>query len=236
MATRGVGEFKANEKFAVTGKPRSWRAETRALRAALRVSHRRPSPLELAQLAWKVNETSTQADDWQGVDVYKTNEERERAAELSAWNRETGERFDDLPLEEKRQKFAANVQAMRGPDDEIDLSEPVEDGEFSEDVESEFPIDDPDFPVDPDTGEWDEQLASAGDVEQPETIVYDGPTSPREFTALVNEERARQKMKPFEELKDLSAFLKTRDLTGGKAWPSSPETWGKAWQAATAKA
>ena len=240
-ASRSIGVVSYNEMYGKDNRggaylktkkiPKGWgtfvkRARTRALRAAVRISHRTPSPQEIYQTGLQIGRTQTQADDWQGVEVYKTEGERIEAAKIEAWNREREQADAEKTPEERRGQFEANVNAMRGPEDEPGIGDEPEEGDYTD-----LPAGDPDFtPID-ESGEWNEGLAALGDEPEADTIIYDGPQTPREFFAIVNEERQRLKMKPFGELKDLSSFLKSRDLTDGGAWPKEQRTWGMAYQA-----
>lgn len=98
-------------------------AKKRGLKHALRRAYALPSPREIAQRSWIVGNTQTVEADWDGVEVYDSQPERERAAQLNAWERERQEQWEAMSEDEQAAKVAHNVEVMRDNDaDPLDLA------------------------------------------------------------------------------------------------------------------
>lgn len=131
VATSAVGLVTAGERKNAAPKGWTWdqQARKRALKNCLNLAYAMPSIDELAADSWQVDGTQTKPEDWQEVEIYKSEGERERHAQLAAWNRQAEEDWDQAPPDERKAKVEASRNLMRdnGDDDPLALKDdPVE--------------------------------------------------------------------------------------------------------------
>lgn len=123
-----VGVVKTSETRWPDGNPKdppqgwTWEqvAEKRALKNALNFSHGMPTVAELARKSWEVAGILTKPEDWEGTEDLKSQDERERYAEMSARTRGVQEAFRQLSPEEQQAKLADNDRLLHGDHDEDD--------------------------------------------------------------------------------------------------------------------
>lgn len=139
VTTSKIGVVKVGETRWQDGNPKdpphgwSWEqvAEKRALKNTLNFSHGMPTVAELARKSWEVAGILTKPEDWEGTEDLRTQEERERLAELSARTRETVQTFEAMTPEEQAAKLEQNRTLLYGegeddPFGEVIDAEPVE--------------------------------------------------------------------------------------------------------------
>lgn len=119
--------------------PKGWSfaqvAKKRALKNTLNLAYAMPSLRQLAKKFLDVDGTQTEAEDWEGVEIYKTGGEQRQAAKVNAWGREAKAKRDAMTSEELHAESQASINLMRGTveDEETALGEEpdredVEDG------------------------------------------------------------------------------------------------------------
>lgn len=130
VSNSAVGIVTANETRNPPPKGWSWDqvARKRALKNVLNQAYAMPSIEELAKLNWEVDDQTTIPEDWADPEIYKTTEEAERHAELSAKERERQDKVSRMDKAEKevlKQEIETATEAMRnnGDDDPIEKSE-----------------------------------------------------------------------------------------------------------------
>lgn len=158
VATQAVGVVPKKE--ATYDPPKGWTwdqvARKRALKNALNLAYPMPSVDELMSDSWQVGDTETIEADWSESESYRTSGEKERAAQLNAWNRESQEHWDAMTEGEQATKVESNVDAMRGTngddDDPLELSPEDDPGiwlpdfdDFKETCQFEFRLSWPDL-------------------------------------------------------------------------------------------
>lgn len=125
-ATRALGVVRTFETWSKKKnkpidppKTMTWaeKAKQRGLKHALRRAYALPSPKEIAARTWDIDGTDTRAEDWEGVEIYRTRKEQEQAAKRAAWHRQAQEN----PIDSET--LAAANAAMRdnGDDDPLAL-------------------------------------------------------------------------------------------------------------------
>lgn len=152
VATQAVGIVTASEQKISPPKGWSWDqvGRKRALKNALNLAYPMPSIDELMNDYWQVGNTETIEADWSESESYRTTGEKERAAQLNAWNRQNQEHWSEMTEAEQAAKVETNVDVMRGTngddDDPLELSPDEE--------ESSPPPPKPKRPVDVSTKFW----------------------------------------------------------------------------------
>jgi hypothetical protein len=118
VSTPCLGIFKASELFKVKGRDRKWRAEVRALRGALSVSHRRPSPAELVKEIWEAAGTPATIEDWLNIPPDIPEHQREEHVKLQTETRKAHEQWEQMSPEEREAAHQERVILMRGEKEE----------------------------------------------------------------------------------------------------------------------
>ena len=129
-----VGVVMANEIKWSDGNPKNppqgwtWQqvAQKRALKTALNMSHGMPTVAELARKSWEVAGILTKPEDWDGTEELKSQEEKERLAEMQARERERQAEWQEMTTEERQEKAAHNSALLFGSDDDDPFAEVIE--------------------------------------------------------------------------------------------------------------
>lgn len=152
----GNWKIKDKRRWKRLDPPKTWtwtqRAEVRALKNAMRLSHGEPTHGELADLSWEVDGTRTISSDWSDVTPGMHQEEAEMHAKLAAEAREAGERIAQMSPEERRQVIEHGNEVLHGSDEDWDAppirKERAKQESAVTDVEPEEENDPPDHPGD----------------------------------------------------------------------------------------
>lgn len=127
VATSAVGVVNNKEMFKGSRElypPNGWTwdqvARKRALKNALNLSHGAPSPRDISNESWRVEDVDTEPEDWVAVPPEASPSEREKIVLANVTARKAKARIGEMTDEERLRFLGESRALLRGTQDDID--------------------------------------------------------------------------------------------------------------------